>query len=74
MSVQVPQIAMQQDESHQFDRFFAVEYAGYWHIQTSPYYDSGLDILNAEDVGVSYAKERAELIAKLLNDYHNNQK
>lgn len=46
--------------------YHAVEYAGYWHIQTDPAY-GGDSILDAEHVGRDEAEKNAKLIARLLN-------
>jgi hypothetical protein len=54
------------------EKFHAVEYSGYWSIQTSPYY-GGKDILNAEKVGEVRAEAYANLIVKLLNEHHGKK-
>src|SRR5689334_21569093 len=51
-------------------KYFPVEFAGYWQIKTAPFYDSGEDILNAEDVGEEAAQKNAELISNLLNNHN----
>lgn len=48
-------------------KYFAVEYAGFWHIQSGPYYGD-TDILDAEQVGEDEAEKNAMLIAELLNN------
>lgn len=55
------------------DKFHAVEYAGYWNIQTSPYYDDDhKNILDAESIGEKEAEQYANLIAELLNKHYAN--
>lgn len=51
-------------------KFYAVEFAGFFHITNGPYYEDD-DILNSDHVGYEKAKEYAELIAKLLNEYYD---
>jgi hypothetical protein len=53
------------------NRFYAVEYGGYWHIQTTPYY-SEEDILNADMIGSVEAEKNAKLIADLLNKHYSS--
>ncbi len=54
------------------EKFHAVEYSGYWNIQSgSSYRDK--NILDAEQVGPEAAQRNAELIAKLLNEYYATQ-
>jgi len=48
------------------EKCFAVEYAGWWRIQSAPHYGAP-DILNAEDVGEKQAEENANKIVDLLN-------
>lgn len=55
------------------EKFYAVEYAGFWHIQKTPYYESleeGTNILNAEEVGYRESEQYANLIAELLNKHY----
>lgn len=52
------------------EKFHAVEYSGYWSIQTNPYY-GGKNILNAEDVGEKDAEHFAKHIVKLLNKHYD---
>ena len=51
--------------------FHAVEYSGFFNIQTTPFYDDADNILDAESVGYENAKGYAKLIAKLLNEHFN---
>lgn len=45
------------------EEWYAVEYAGYWELQTSPYYDAdGKNLLDAEAVGEKEAKANAALM------------
>lgn len=53
----------------QEEGFYAVEYAGHWNIQRTPYYSAD-NILDAELVGAKKAKKYAELIAELLNKHY----
>jgi len=50
------------------EKYFAVEYAGFWNIQEGQYYGD-TNILDAEKVGEDVAEANAKLIAKLLNSY-----
>ncbi len=55
------------------EKFYAVEYAGFWNIQKQPGYESpesGTNILDAEQVGQEAAEYYANLIAKLLNEHY----
>lgn len=52
-------------------KFYAVEYAGFWNIQTDPNYGEE-NILDVEEVGEKEAEQYANLIAKLLNEYYGS--
>lgn len=54
-------------------KFHVVEYAGYFNIQDTAFYDTGKNILNAEEIGYEEAKKYGELIEKLLNEYYATQ-
>lgn len=51
------------------DKFYAVEYSGFWNIQTGPYY-TDKNILDAEVIGEKEAEQYANLIAELLNKHY----
>ena len=53
------------------EKYFAVEYAGFWDIQEGQYYGD-TNILDAEKVGEDVAESNAKLIAKLLNAHYNS--
>ena len=53
-------------------KFYAVESAGYWFIQSGPNYEDP-DILDAEKVGEERAEKNARLIADLLNAHYAQQ-
>lgn len=40
-----------------------VEYAGFWNIRTQPFYDDGVDVNNADDVGYVQSTINAFLCA-----------
>lgn len=48
---------------HTQDEWHAVDYAGHWAIQDTPYYDTGKDLLNVEAVGAESALANAKLMA-----------
>lgn len=50
-------------------QFYAVEYSGFWNIQTGPMYGDK-NILDAESAGEDDAEKFATLIAKLLNEHY----
>lgn len=52
-------------------RFFAVEYAGFWNIQSGPSYGDK-NILDAEKVGRKESEQYAKLIVEFLNKHHGN--
>ncbi len=58
---------IQSVNKHDYKRYFAVEYAGFWVIQTDPTY-GGDDIFNAEHVGSEQAEKNAKLVEGLLNN------
>lgn len=43
--------------------WFPVEYAGYFHLQDEKYYDTGVDLLNADNMDYEAAKANATLAA-----------
>ncbi len=54
---------------HTKGEWFAVNYAGFWNIKNTPYYDIEIDLLNAEDVGEQEAEANAALIVKAVNNH-----
>lgn len=63
-----------QEKDVEGEKFYAVEYSGYWNIQTVPGYEENDNILDADSVGAKQAEENANLITKLLNEYYGNSK
>lgn len=64
--VNCPMCAIEEQEKFAKQKYFAVEYAGYWQIQDSPFY-GGKNYLDAEQVGEELAEKTAKKIAELLN-------
>lgn len=64
--VNCPMCEIERQEAFGKQKYFAVEYAGYWHIQNTPFY-GGKNYLDAESVGEELAEKMANKIADLLN-------
>ena len=71
--INCPLCAIEQQKILSKKTFFVVEYAGYFNIQTTPFYDTGKNILDADAVGYEEAKKYGELIENLLNKYYDTQ-
>lgn len=60
-------------EQNKEQKWYPVEYSGFWRIQNCEEYD-GIDMLNADDVGIGQAERNARLCAsapellELVND------
>ena len=59
-----------EDKTYNQIKYYAVQYAGFWNIQTESGY-GGKNILNSEEVGADEAELNAKRIAWLLNRFQD---